>query len=61
MALTSTAGRVIADAVVDGDETWRLFESFGLPMAGGKWGRIPAQLIYWRHGLAARFFRKPGH
>ena len=29
----------------------------GLPFAGGKLGRIPAQLIYWRHQAAAVFER----
>ena len=38
-----------------GDERWRLFAGFGLPFAGGKLGRIPAQLVYWRHQAAAAF------
>ncbi len=57
VALTTTVGRVMADAITQGDETWKLFEAFGLPMAGGKLGRIPAQLVYWRHAFAARFLR----
>lgn len=53
LALTSAAGRLIGAAIAEGDERWRLFERFGLPFAGGKLGRIPAQLVYWRHQLAA--------
>lgn len=55
VTLTTTAGRLIAAAITAGDEQWRLFEAFGLPYAGGKLGKIPAQLVYWRHQLAARF------
>jgi gamma-glutamylputrescine oxidase len=54
VTLTSAFGRLIARAIDEGDETWRLFEAFGLPFAGGKLGRIPAQLVYWSHHLRAR-------
>jgi gamma-glutamylputrescine oxidase len=57
LALTTTAGRLIAAAIAEGDERWRLFARFGLPFAGGKFGRIPAQLFYWRHQAAARLAR----
>jgi gamma-glutamylputrescine oxidase len=53
LALTTTAGSLIAAAIAEGDERWRLFARFGLPFAGGKLGRIPAQLVYWRHQAAA--------
>jgi gamma-glutamylputrescine oxidase len=55
LALTTTAGSLISAAIRKGDETWQLFEQFGLPYAGGKLGKIPAQLVYWRHQLAAKF------
>ena len=55
VTLTTTAGRLIAAAITAGDEQWRLFQAFGLPYAGGKLGKIPAQLVYWRHQLAAKF------
>ena len=55
VTLTSAFGRLIGQAIAEGDETWRLFEAFGLPFAGGKLGRIPAQLVYWSHQLRARF------
>lgn len=57
VTLTTAAGRLIGSAIAEGDERWRLFEGFGLPYAGGKLGRVPAQLIYWRHRLAARLGR----
>jgi gamma-glutamylputrescine oxidase len=54
LALTTTAGRLIAAGIVEGDDRWRIFASFGLPFAGGKFGRIPAQLVYWRNALASK-------
>jgi gamma-glutamylputrescine oxidase len=58
VALTTAAGRLIGSAIAEGDERWRMLEAFGLPFAGGKFGRIPAQFVYWRHQLAARFARR---
>ena len=55
LALTTTAGRLISEAIREGDQAWRVFAQFGLPYAGGKLGKIPAQLVYWRHQLAAKF------
>ena len=55
LALTTTAGRLISKAIRENDSEWRLFAQFGLPYAGGKLGKIPAQLVYWRHQLAAQF------
>ena len=40
-------------AIAEGDERWQFLSEFGLPYAGGKLGRIPAQFIYWRHRFAA--------
>ena len=53
VTMTATVGHLIAKAIVEGDETWRLFESFGLPYAGGKFGKVPAQMAYWGHQLRA--------
>jgi len=53
VALSSAFGRLIAAALVEGDETWRLFEAFGLPNGGGQLGRVPAQLVYWWHRMRA--------
>jgi gamma-glutamylputrescine oxidase len=51
IVLTTTIGRLLAAAIAEGDEQWQLFENFGLPFAGGKFGKVPAQLFYWRHRL----------
>jgi gamma-glutamylputrescine oxidase len=44
---TAMAGNLIAHAIVDGDETWRLFVPFELIWAGGLTGRVAAQVGYW--------------
>jgi gamma-glutamylputrescine oxidase len=49
MVLTTLAGWLIGAGVCEGDDRWRQFSRFGLPFAGGKLGRVPAQLICWRH------------
>lgn len=41
------AGELIASAITDHDERWRLFVPFGLVWAGGAIGRRMTQLIYW--------------
>ena len=44
---TATAGNLIARAIVDNDDTWRLFLPFELIWAGGRAGRVAAQVGYW--------------
>jgi gamma-glutamylputrescine oxidase len=44
---TAMAGEMIAHAILDGDDRWRLFSSYELVWAGGKAGRMAAQAIYW--------------
>jgi gamma-glutamylputrescine oxidase len=44
---TAMAGNLIARAIVDGDNTWRLFLPFELIWAGGLPGRVAAQVGYW--------------
>ena len=44
---TAMAGNLIARAIVDGDDTWRLFRPFELIWAGGLTGRVAAQAGYW--------------
>jgi gamma-glutamylputrescine oxidase len=44
---TAMAGNLIARAIVEGDDTWRLFLPFELIWAGGLAGRVAAQLSYW--------------
>jgi gamma-glutamylputrescine oxidase len=41
------AGELIARAIVEGDDHWRLFASYDLVYAGGRFGRAAAQVIYW--------------
>lgn len=45
---TAMAGRLVAAAIADGDDRYRLFEPFGLSYAGGWAGRLAVQFEYWR-------------
>lgn len=62
MNTTAMAGDMIARAIVEGDDSWRLFLPFELIWAGGTPGRVFAQSAYWvrRTGerLAARAARR---
>jgi gamma-glutamylputrescine oxidase len=42
----SIAGDLIARAIIEGDDRWRLFSSYELVWAGGAWGRAAAQAIF---------------
>ncbi len=44
----ASGGILIAGAIAEGDERWRLFEPFGARWAGGALGRLAVQLEYWR-------------
>jgi gamma-glutamylputrescine oxidase len=44
---TAMAGGLIARAIVEGDQSWRLFLPFELVWAGGFFGRAAAQTLYW--------------
>ena len=44
---TAMGGEVIARAIVDNDQTWRLFAPFELVWAGGLAGRAAVQTYYW--------------
>jgi gamma-glutamylputrescine oxidase len=44
---TAMAGNLIARAIVDGDDAWRLFLPFELIWAGGLIGRVAGQIGYW--------------
>ena len=52
---TAMAGDLIARAVVDGDDRWRLFRPFELVWAGGRAGRIVMQGAYWSYRTGQRF------
>ena len=45
---TATAGRLIAAAIADADDRYRLFAPFGLVWNGGPVGPVAAQLVYWK-------------
>ncbi len=44
---TAMAGEMIAHAILDGDDRWRLFSSYELVWGGGRFGRAAAQAAYW--------------
>ncbi|HEY4407221.1 MAG TPA: FAD-dependent oxidoreductase [Xanthobacteraceae bacterium] len=44
---TAMAGNLIARAIVENDDRWRLFLPFELIWAGGRAGRVAAQAGYW--------------
>lgn len=45
---TAIGGRLIATAIAEGDDRYRLFAPFGLDWNGGPFGPIAAQLVYWK-------------
>src|SRR6476620_11772593 len=49
------AGNIIAQAIVEGEDTWRLFAPFELVWAGGKLGRAAMQVYYWWFAARERF------
>ena len=59
---TAMAGNILAQAMIEGDDTWRLFAPFELVWAGGRIGRAAMQGYYWwfnaREGIEARAARK---
>ncbi len=44
---TAIAGELIASAIVEQDDRWRLYIPFGLVWAGGAAGRAATQVSYW--------------
>jgi gamma-glutamylputrescine oxidase len=44
---TAMAGNMLTQAIVDGDDSWRLFAPFELVWAGGTLGRAAMQIFYW--------------
>ncbi len=44
---TAMAGELIARAIVEGDQTWRLFSPYDLVWAGGVLGRAAVQIGFW--------------
>ena len=46
---TTMAGELVASALTENDEAWRLLAPFAPRWVGGPLGRYAAQAIYWRH------------
>ncbi len=44
---TAMGGEIIARAILDGGQAWRLFQPFDLVWAGGRLGRAAVQASYW--------------
>ncbi|MBU0725960.1 MAG: FAD-binding oxidoreductase [Alphaproteobacteria bacterium] len=57
MCSTTAGGETVAKAIAEGDQTYRLFEAFGLTMAGGPVGPLVAQGVYWYWQLRDRLKR----
>ena len=47
IATTAMGGDLVARAILDGGQTWRLFQPFDLVWAGGRLGRAAVQTAYW--------------
>lgn len=51
MNTTTMAGELVAGAIAEGDDRYRLFAPFGLTPTGGPLGKAAAQLTYWYYAL----------
>ncbi len=62
---TAMAGEMIARAILDNDDRWRLFSPYELVWAGGRFGRVAAQGIAWsmqaRDALSEKIARYRDH
>ena len=48
---TTSGGELIAAAIAEGDDRYRLFAPFGLSYTGGLLGRYVTQCVYWSYEL----------
>jgi glycine/D-amino acid oxidase-like deaminating enzyme len=55
---TAMAGNMLAQAIVEGDDSWRLFSPFELVWAGGRIGRAAMQVFYWWFDARERFLAR---
>ena len=55
MGTTAMTGELVAGAIAENDDRYRMLAPFGLHGAGGKLGLIGAQSIYWYYQLRDRF------
>ncbi len=53
---TTAGGEVIAAAIAQGDETYKLFEPFGYQWTGGALGPLVAQVVYHSWEIRDRFY-----
>ena len=51
MNTTTMAGELVASAIAEGDDRYRLFAPFGLIPTGGPLGAAAVQLTYWYYAL----------
>jgi gamma-glutamylputrescine oxidase len=58
---TAMAGDLIARAIVERDDRWRLFSAYELVWAGGKIGPAAAQVAYWSMQVRDAFEERLSH
>jgi gamma-glutamylputrescine oxidase len=58
---TAMAGDLIARAVIERDDRWRLFSAYELVWAGGKIGPAAAQVLYWSMQLREAIEERISH
>ena len=57
---TAMAGGIISRAIIDGDDTWRLFSPYEFVWAGGRLGRALMQVYTWWFTRARALRGAPG-
>jgi glycine/D-amino acid oxidase-like deaminating enzyme len=55
---TAMAGNLLARAIVENDDSWRLFSPYEFVWAGGRLGRAVHQVFYWYDRARERFEAK---
>ncbi|WP_028465102.1 NAD(P)/FAD-dependent oxidoreductase [Nisaea denitrificans] len=55
MCATTAGGEVVAKAIAEDDDTYKLFAPFGLDFAGGPLGPLIAQCAYWGFQIQDRW------
>lgn len=58
---TAMAGDLIARAIIERDDRWRLFSAYELVWAGGKIGPAAAQVLYWSMQLRDAIEERVSH
>lgn len=60
LSTTAMGAQIVADALLQGDDRWRMFQAFGARWSGGAVGRAGTQLVYWGMQLKDRWQEKSG-